>query len=605
MIKKILTTIFCILFGTTAHSAQIVNVKYIHDTIKQHWDITIPYNPQLSNPQVAANMKYLLTTIDRANKILNGANTTNYGTGKYATNIAADTIATNSAIKKLIKQGHYSFSITTSEITNFKFNLSTSGTFYIDWGDGQTQEINKQDTNTESITHTYETTAPYTIKLGGTAAAYNTNEETAAISFTGNTSITGIYGSLGKIFPTLADGTQPRFYKTFRQCTNIATPIPGNLFAGIHGKPVSNMFAYTFFSADKISGQIPENLFSEISGQPATQTFAYTFNGCQSLTGPIPEKLFGKISGTPTEKLFYRTFTNSKNLTGKIPGKLFSGLHGDMAPSVFEETFSGCTGITSIHPDLFTTMHGKPADKMFMHTFSNCTGLTEIPNGLFASITGTPTQYMFAYTFYGCTGINKPIPGNLFAGLDGEPANNMFENTFNKCENIPSIPGDLFAGIHGAPAYAMFKNTFYSMKKLKSVPAGLFARIEGPTAQDMFNGTFALCENLETIPEKLFSGIYDAPQSRSFYQTFFKNYALKNIPTNLFGNLAIDPSKTPAGYSMKEMFAYCSNLTGESAKINGKYLYQIWPSATNTQVGDMYRDASGLSDYATIPTVWK
>ena len=63
---------FFILFPFMAKSAQIVNVEYIHQLIEQQHGISVPYNSELTNPRVAANMKYLLTTIDAANSILNG-----------------------------------------------------------------------------------------------------------------------------------------------------------------------------------------------------------------------------------------------------------------------------------------------------------------------------------------------------------------------------------------------------------------------------------------------------------------------------------------------------------------------------------------------------
>ena len=36
-----------------------------------------------------------------------------------------------------------------------------------------------------------------------------------------------------------------------------------------------------------------------------------------------------------------------------------------------------------------------------------------------------------------------------------------------------------------------------------------------------------------------------------------------------------------------------------------KYLYEIWPNATNAQVGKMYTDDTGLDDWGAIPAVWK
>lgn len=41
------------------------------------------------------------------------------------------------------------------------------------------------------------------------------------------------------------------------------------------------------------------------------------------------------------------------------------------------------------------------------------------------------------------------------------------------------------------------------------------------------------------------------------------------------------------------------------ARMNGQYLYEIWPNATSSEVGGMYGDATKLSDYSSIPSAWK
>ena len=140
--KKVLVFLFLLLCGA-AQSAQIVNVEYIHQIINQKWDIDIPYNPALTNPRVAANMKYLLTSVDVANEMLNGEKTTDYGAGEYATTVAADTIATNTAVDMLVKKsGKYVFQLEhyyekegwAGLIRNPEHLLmiSAAGTFYID-----------------------------------------------------------------------------------------------------------------------------------------------------------------------------------------------------------------------------------------------------------------------------------------------------------------------------------------------------------------------------------------------------------------------------------------------------------------------------------------
>lgn len=85
MLKRILCAIFSVfvlLAPGIGHSAEMVNVEYIHNTLNWRWDIDLPRNP-LTNPYAAANMKYLLTVVDIANEYLNDEKTTNYGDGEY------------------------------------------------------------------------------------------------------------------------------------------------------------------------------------------------------------------------------------------------------------------------------------------------------------------------------------------------------------------------------------------------------------------------------------------------------------------------------------------------------------------------------------------
>ena len=252
--------------------------------------------------------------------------------------------------------------------------------------------------------------------------------------------------------------------------------------------------------------------------------------------------IFGTLSsGTQKQPRFYETFYKATNMTGSIPSDLFAGISGAPASYMFYETFRDCSGLTGAIPDgLFAGISGAPASSMFYNTFKGCSGLTSIPAGLFAGISGEPAYGMFESTFVGCSGLTGTIPDGLFTGISGAPANIMFRNTFYGCSGLTSIPDGLFAGISGAPASSMFQ------------------------------GTFRGCSGLTSIPENLFGNISGTAQSSMFYGTFYD----------------------------------CTSLTGPSARINGQYLYEIWPDAT-TQFEDMYYRATGLSDYASIPDVWK
>ncbi|MBQ7055635.1 MAG: hypothetical protein IJN91_01750, partial [Alphaproteobacteria bacterium] len=440
-----------------AHAAQVVNVDYVHKLIAQKWDISVPI--KTNNIMAVANMKYLLTAVDVANEILNGEKTTDYGNTEFATLQVADTVATIQAVDTLIQKPiEYKFFLTTTRTNSFSFSISAAGKFYIDWGDGKTETITKPDTTDTKYTHNYDTAGAYTIGIGGQATAYNTDTSTAAISFIDTVDwefestwkIASIDGSLGAIFGTLADGSQPRFYETFYDAYNMVGSIPENLFAGISGAPTSYMFAYTFYFCSGLTS-IPAGLFAGLSGAPAKGMFSGTFSNCSGLTGSIPAGLFAGISGAPAENMFDRTFSDCSGLTGAIPA------------------------------------------------------------GLFGNLTSAPARAMFSGTFAGCSGLTGAIPDGLFGDLTGAPAITMFYNTFNGCSGLTSIPENLFGNISGTA------------------------------------------------------------QSYMFYQTFYN----------------------------------CTSLTGPSARINGQYLYEIWPDAISDQVGEMYYNATGLSDYSSIPSAWK
>ncbi len=372
------------------------------------------------------------------------------------------------------------FITTTPNTSSFEFDISAAGDFTIDWGDGNVEKVTKSDTTNTTYSHTYDSAGEYTIGIGGEATAYNTSTTTAAISFRDNKNTAGISGSLGAIFGTLSDGTNPGFNHTFYNNTNLTGEIPADLFAGISGAPAEYMFSNTFNGCRGLTGTIPENLFAGISGAPASSMFIRTFSGCSGLTGTIPENLFAGISGAPADHMFYSTFNGCRGLTGTIPENLFAGISGAPADSMFTYTFDGCSGLTGTIPEnLFAGISGTPADHMFYSTFRNCSGLTgTIPENLFAGISGAPASHMFSSTFYGCSGLTG-IGGPLFAGISGAPAQMMFADTFSVCSGLTGeIPLGLFGNISGAPASSMFIRTFRFCSGLT-----------GPSAR-MPNGTY-------------------------------------------------------------------------------------------------------------------
>ena len=649
--------------ATTVSTSPAVNVKYIHGAIKNLWGVDIPYSPELKSDQYVVNMRYLLGMVDIANARL-GAVTTSYGTGEYATMGAVSKNTADKAIKTLIqKQIEFPFSTTVTIFSGKKydFEISAAGTFYIDWGDGSAPEkVVKNDTTKQNFSHTYDANGTYTVKLGGRATAYSVND--AAVSFEEDYNTQDSYyysnaiaGCLGKIFPTLANGSQPLFKNTFFY--HQITSIPDGLFNGVHGAPVADMFAGTFNRCLYLT-EIPAGLFSGISGAPAAGMFAGTFTLCRNLT-EIPAGLFSGISGAPAERMFYETFSNCFGLTGEIPVGLFGDLSGAPAYSMFAATFNGCSGLTGEIPvGLFGDLSGAPAYNMFAQTFNGCSGLT---GASARNLDGTPLYEVFpsatnneVYGMYTgtCLSDNASIPtawGKNPDCVSGGPTDEYpfvmtttpdtttfsFKITASGTFNVDWGDGSDVETVTGGGTYAQNTTHTYSTPGTYTIrlgglateydrspmtPAISFASnknlatIDGNISKifpvmgtndrkrPRFYRIFYECTNLTgKIPDNLFADISGAPGSYMYAEAFCGDTGLTGeIPLGLFGNL----SGSPANNMFSRTFNNCSGLTGASARNpDGTPLYEVFPSATSYQVGGMYTGTC-LSDNASIPTAW-
>lgn len=401
------------MFLPNAHGAEMVNVEYVHQYLNTRWGIDLPYSPELTNPRVAANMKYLLTVVDIANEYLNSGKTTDYGTGEYATLAAADTVATNTAIDTLIDAPTFTIT-TTPNTSSFSMIIGAAGNFIIDWGDGEFETIKDKPIGATTYTHSYNSSGEYEIKLTGRATDYSDAKidmgtgaglvpafaltDMISGSFMA-TNVAKISGGLGRVFPTMDDGTNPNFAYAFAMAS--ITEIPADLFDGISGAPAPVMFFGTFF--DTAITEIPADLFAGIQGAPAPVMFASTFYGT-AITS-IPANLFGTLNGDGAPSMFLQTFTNCQNLT-TIDGPLFNGTITP-ANSMFASTFAN-TAITNIPADLFAGIRGAPASSMFADTFHGCSELQSIPENLFAGISGPAATDMFSFTFANCTSLTGP-----------------------------------------------------------------------------------------------------------------------------------------------------------------------------------------------------
>ena len=302
----------------------------------------------------------------------------------------------------------------------------------------------------------------------------------------------------------------------------------------------------------------------------ASEIPTLTFACADPMGGEVPTNL-AKISGRLGR--VFSTLENGKNPNfyaafmfapiTEIPAELFDGVYGAPVLGMFSGTFAG-TQIISIPANLFGELNGDGALNMFNSTFSGCDQLQTIEGPLFSG-TITPAERMFTNTF--SNSVLTSIPANLFGELNGNGAPYMFEKTFYRCGQLQTAEGPLFSGTI-TPAESMFEQTF-SNSGLTSIPADLFAGVRGAPAEYMFSNTFNNCDSLQSIPENLFAGISGPATKNMFYYTFYS----------------------------------CTSLTGPSARTNGQYLYEIWPDVSSYM--STYEGATGLSDYAQIPSRWK
>ena len=578
--RKILFALIGCFVAICAHAAQVVNVDYVHKLIAQKWDISVPI--KTNNIMAVANMKYLLTAVDVANEILNGEKTTDYGNGEFATLQVADTVATIQAVDTLVKQNkiEYKFfmdidlsqygdnDLGFATVTEFGFDISAAGTFYIDWGDGTTETIKKADTNPVTYSHDYGTaTGVFRVGIGGRATDYSDDTYTSVLGFSEQPgpmselreAITNIDGSLGAIFGTLADGSQPSFCYMF-DSTQGVKKIPDNLFKGIHGDLVDGMFQGTFSYCYSLTGPSARidglylyeiwpdateeqvgGMYTESSGLSDYECIPVAWGGLGVEDCSLPYEFY-------LETEYIDSFSFNISAAGEFivnwgDGTVETITKADTTDTTYSHTYSSSKSYT-IKLAGQATAYNTDENTAAISFHSSASKIASIDGSLgaiFGTLSSdTNNQPRFYKTFYNATNMTGSIPSDLFAGISGAPASYMFYYTFRGCSGLTSIPSDLFAGISGAPA------------------------------TNMFNNTFSGCSGLTSIPENLFGNISGTAQNGMFYY----------------------------------MFSYCTSLTGPSARINGKYLYEIWPSATSSQVGDMYYKATGLDDYRCIPTTW-
>ena len=331
--------------------AKLATVGAVHDYVREKWDVEIPHNYATSN---LPNMHYLMQVVDAANLALNKMPTSDYANDiKYATSALVATTAARDAVDTLIKKVEWHFFFTPAGTTNeYYFYIAAIGTFYVDWGDGTREIVQRTKATSAPVSHTFDGPAKnYEIALGGKATKYGSS---GVISFKNAASrLSAIRGCLGCVFSTsdneklLWTERQPSFSMAFED-NSALTEIPADLFQGVYGPPRVYMFDATFQNCTSLSGPIPAKLFSGLYGEPTTWSFAKTFSNCGNLSGDIPADLFKNLTA-PTvypDLAFGITFNKCSRLTGYSP-KIGGRYLYEIWPEVSSHsTYTGATKLS-------------------------------------------------------------------------------------------------------------------------------------------------------------------------------------------------------------------------------------------------------------------
>lgn len=446
-------------------------------------------------------------------------------------------------------------------------------------------------------------------------------------------------------------------FKQFAKASTVAT-IPAGLFSKVTTPLASNfaqVFQETFSWSFRASQEfdIPEGLFDNLDTSNGTNfsgmfnsTFYYAGSGLSDAT--VPATLFQSVntaSGTDLSVMFRSTFHSmgSAKFNLNIPDGLFSHLSTANCKNfsnMFNSTFSGIGQYGSalrmtIPATLFSSLDtsgGTNFNGMFLSTFSG-SYIETIPATLFSSLdfsSGTDFSSLFCETFMSNRLTQSP-PATLFdcvGTMSGGNMTKLFSRTFESAtDSSYVVPGGidltgLFDNLDTSNATnceSIFQATFSQMspRSTISIPANMFQGVvlSGKNAKQAFYTTFYNC-NLVKIPQGILGGLGISSANNTdsiFYYTFNSAVSaytgwsgVNTIVEDPFDGMTdftwVDASSAPtklyATFASTSSTAY-EHSVGTAASILAHFNF------TPTTTAQTFRNRTGLSDYATIPTNWK
>ena len=161
-----------------------------------------------------------------------------------------------------------------------------------------------------------------------------------------------------------------------------------------------------------------------------------------------------------------------------------------------------------------------------------------------------------------------------------------FNSAFNSCSNLSKLPN---GSITGANNVTSFDYVFANCTSLTSIPIGLFDNCSNVTS---FYSCFVGCSSLTSIPVDLFK--YNVNVT-SFYYCFGGCKRL-SLPIALF-NLSALQNKQPN-------MTLCFYVKSTSDSPIGT-TQALWSYITISSNNSCFLNCTALSNYASIPALWK
>lgn len=308
----------------------------------------------------------------------------------------------------------------------------------VDWGDGQTEEIDMKIDNISVAPprHMYTAAGTYLVRISGEVPELYSmigfsDEQRACLSGIkqwGKTGLTALRYAFYRCIniESLPPDTDDSFAEvtsfenafsnctalkelpeglfasavnaeTFRDCfykCTALTSLPARMFDNCSK---ATIFVYTFGDCPLV--ELPEGLFKDCI---EAVDFNSCFTNCMTLR-VIPENLFANC---PKVTDFSYCFRNAQSLIN-IPAKLFNNC--TLAEKMVG-IFTYCYSLTSIPEELFRNC---PEISTFSYCFTSCTSLTGVPAGLFDN---NRKVVSFKGTFRDCVSLTGESPYTEIGG---------------------------------------------------------------------------------------------------------------------------------------------------------------------------------------------